>query len=928
MRRLLLVLLLLAFGMEGLRAGTVDVATALKAAKGFTATTSDSRLRNEQPRLVLATPDYFVFNVGETGFVIISSDDCFRPVIGYSYEGTFVEPASPELAYYLENMAQGRHAALRASIQQDETVREEWTRLLEGRPLPSRNGGRASFYLVQTRWDQGAPYNRFCPPFNGGALSYAGCVATAMSQVMNYWRHPSHGYGNHSYIHQQYGELSADFASANYDFDKMPLTLVGATEEEINEVALFMFHCGIAVNMSYSPDGSGAYSQDVPEAVMSYFNYSNSCRHINRDDYSLGEFQTILKNQFDLGWPCYYSGSDADAGSGHAFVCDGYDDNDMFHFNWGWSGSGNGYFAIDALNVNSYAWNSGQAVLLNFVPGTVFDNTTVIPGNFTAVPNGDESFSVTLSWTNPKEMINGTPLETIDQMVVKRDGVVVKTFDDAVPGEAMSYVDVTGLPIAVDYSIHAVVNDVNGRVASAKDVKLGPSCDWTVKMRSDSDAGWPSGSLTLLNSSGEKVGSFAAESADDTFDVEVSQGWTTFLWTAPADSMNLGFDIIDGTGSTVFSYDGPSAMMPQGTFFEMVNTCEGEGSLEHPSNLKANVEGEDVVLEWTGIADPGYGYIIYRDGLLHSMVADATSFVDHGSASTLHSYHVTAFTMKGESDPSNTCSAISTNEEMCPRSLSFEELAGGNIMLSWEAPENAENLSGYRIYSRRKGESFSSFKNLSASHLSYKLGSSLEPGCHYDFTVVGIYNNGAMESGPAQSALNADQHFVSINYTHLPSNLKFLQEPGILYFQWDKAFLADSYNVYCNGEKIAESLTETLYTDTISTERSLRIYQVTGVRNGVESSPSNKAVFGNTSVGENGLAEAGIYPNPSKGVFTVKAESMTSITVYSLTGQRMLYRPVSGNQVEVDLSGLPTGVYFVLLASEQGNAIQKVVLVK
>ena len=33
----------------------------------------------------------------------------------------------------------------------------------------------------------------------------------------------------------------------------------------------------------------------------------------------------------------------------HAFICDGYDDNGLFHFNWGWSGSHNGFFAMSAL---------------------------------------------------------------------------------------------------------------------------------------------------------------------------------------------------------------------------------------------------------------------------------------------------------------------------------------------------------------------------------------------------------------------------------------------------------------------------------------------------------------------------------------------------------------------------------------------------
>ena len=928
MRKLLLVLLLFAFGLEGLHAENVGLSIAQKAAKSFTQNTFAEITRGEDPLLILATPDYFVFAVGKTGFVIISADDRFRPVIGYSDEDPFGDPVSPELSYYLDNLSEGRHAAMRASLTQDEMVREEWDCLLSGAPLPSRNGGISSFYLVQTRWDQGSPYNLLCPPFGAENRSYAGCVATAMSQVMFYWKHPTHGYGNHSYFHQTYGELSADFASTDYNFDIMPLSLFNATEEGIYAVALFMYQCGIAVNMSYSTTGSGAYSQDVPQAVMNYFDYSNRCRYHARDNYSLSEFQAILKDQFDLGWPCYYSGSDPDEGSGHAFVCDGYDDHDMFHFNWGWSGSGNGFYAIDALNVSGYAWNSGQAVITNFVPEMIFSNTAKTPAAFQATSNEDDQFSVSLSWVNPTATIEGKAIEIIDRMELLRDGVVVQSFDSVAPGEAMTCVDVVGLPVVVNYSVHAVVNGVVGRKASFAPIKLGPTCEWTVQMRSDNESGWGSGALTVFNSSGAVEGVFTADGTETTQTATFSQGWLSFQWTAPADSMAVGFDVLDAEGLTVFTYDGPSTLMPERLFYEVVNTCGEKGTEAHPTNLKAQVVDEDVVLNWDGVNDPGYGYNIYRDGFLYSMVADTTSFIDTGAASMLHSYYITAFTKEGESEASNTCTTIAAVEEMCPQNFDYEVLEDGRILFTWEAPENTEELAGYRISRRAEGEEYFTVKNMGAGNTSYNIGKVFEEGKRYQYKIVSIYNHGSVESAPALWARYEDMRYAEINRTHLPSRLMLTESPEQIYLHWESAMMADSYRVYRNDELVAEDLTTTEFFDSIPATRAHCVYYVTGVRNGVESSPSNKVRYGNTSVGENGFADVALYPNPTQGWFTIEAESIREVVVYNLTGQQIQRLQTNDPLVTLNLSGLPSGVYSVRVLTSKGSHLEKLVLMK
>ena len=928
MKKRLFTLLLIILSFSQLIGAPVEVNTARQAAQGFVRTAFAESSRSTALDLVMTTDAYFVFNVGQTGFVIVSADNCFRPIVGYSDEDLFpTENPSPEMMYYLDNLSQGREAALKASIRQDATVADEWQRLLSGNPLPSRNGERKAFHLVQTKWNQNSPYNKFCP--SEGGRTYAGCVATAMSQVMNFWKYPTHGYGQHSYTYGQYGELSANFAEAEYNFDLMPNSINDQSPvENINAIALFMYHCGISVDMMYGTDGSGAYSEDVPDAVLKYFGYTNCCRMVYRDNLALGEFQALLKNQFDMGWPTYYSGSDVDGQGGHAFVCDGYDDNDMFHFNWGWSGSGDGFYAIDELNVSSYAFNSGQAFIANYVPASVFVNVSKAPNYFTAVPNGDEGFSVTLSWTNPTATLEGASIDSIEEMIVMRDGVVVRSFDNVAPGESMTFVDEAGLPITVSYTVHAVCNGIPGRKAHADGINLGPACNWTVKLTADQETGWGNGALILLNSSGVVLAELTASRAEESFEVGVPVGRTSFCWKAPADSIQIGVEIFDAVGQPVFTYEGPSTLMPNGLFYETVNTCGEVNQLETPSDLKAEVDGDDVVLQWKGASDSNYLYIVYRDGYFYTMVNSVTTFTDEFAAQNMHSYCVSSFSPEGESDPSNAVSAVAETDSIAaPSDLDFEFLDNGKIKIKWTAPEQTEQLAGYYIFRKAKDGEYKRVKTAGANMTDYTDSFNVEDGNKYYYKVIAVHKDrGYLESAPARSLQHPDQHYVEVNRTHIPANLTLTEQDGNLVLQWDVAMLAETYNVYRNGELIEEGLTETQYTGTADSEPAY--YQVTGVLNGVESSPSYRAFYAHYTVDETDLMGIALYPNPSTGLTLVQTDGIREVSVCSLTGQEIFNCRATGDKALIDLRGQKPGVYFVRISTDHGELVQKLVLMQ
>ena len=221
---------------------------------------------------------------------------------------------------------------------------------------------------------------------------------------------------------------------------------------------------------------------------------------------------------------------------------------------------------------------------------------------------------------------------------------------------------------------------------------------------------------------------------------------------------------------------------------------------------------------------------------------------------------------------------------------------------------------------------YKSIKNCSAGTNSYTDVSKLLDGNRYCYKVVAVYERGYSLSSPARSLRNPDLHYVEANRTHIPSGLTLEPQNGQLLLQWEAPILAETYNVYCNGEQIATGLLEPTFTDTLRGDALM--YQVTGVLNGVESSPSNKAVYGNYAVGEHPELEVVLFPNPTRGQVNIKAEGLQEIAVYDVTGRQVIHRFIEGNEAQIDLDELTQGVFFFRVSTEQGCLLQKVVLMK
>ncbi len=336
----------------------------------------------------------YVFTT-ENSFVLMAADDRVQPILGYSLTGRFnVEDMPANKRAWIQEYSDAIRYAIDNQLRASSEVTQQWRDLAEGNP----NVDRATTVvapLIQTHWSQGSPYNMLCP---GGSVT--GCVATAMAQIMKYWNYPEHGIGSHTYTHSTYGELSADFQSTTYDWNNMINTYdYSSTNTQKMAVATLMYHCGVSVNMNYSPSSSSAGSAIVAEALKTYFNYSTEMAYHARSEYSDNVWISMLKADLNLNRPIWYNGRGS--GGGHAFVFDGYNSNNYFHVNWGWGGYCDEYYVISNLNPGPGGIGSGDNGIYNEDQGAVLgirpsECTADAPSNLTYSQNGR---NVSLSWT-------------------------------------------------------------------------------------------------------------------------------------------------------------------------------------------------------------------------------------------------------------------------------------------------------------------------------------------------------------------------------------------------------------------------------------------------------------------------------------------------------------------------------------------------
>lgn len=752
MKRIAFLIAALLIGLMSLQGKPVEKNLAQTVAQKFA--TAQLALERSTPELVYTGQNeaFFVFNLDNHSFVIIAGDDAYRPVIGYSNESAFdVTDIPPALKDYLDGIAErvGRLRS-RGNAMATPLVAAEWNSVLTRGQLISRNGGRGTGYFCQTKWNQDYPYNYCCPddPAGSGGHAIVGCLATAMSQLMRFWAYPSQGIGSHCYYHSDYGQICADFGNTTYDWSNMPNVLnSNSTEAEKLATGTLCFHCGVTIDMGYGPDGSGGASGPIPGVMHTYFNYCDAIVQLSRNDFETETWKTMVREQFDMGWPMYYGG--CQDGGCHAFVCDGYDDYDMFHFNLGWGGSSDGWYIIDDA-----PYTSPADAMFNFVPSPVYNGTPMAPVDFTATSISETELKVSLSWTNPTTTLDGTNLTDIEQVVVLRDNQIIQTLTDVTPGQTIEIMD-NNVPRydVYHYAVYAIANGRIGKHANVMQVQVGPSCNWQILMTTTSFQGWRGGYISVYNNTGHKLEQFTmTSSAGQIVEPELPLGGIAFGWTAPSEPVNqLGFVIKDSKGNSVYTFSGSSDDLNEGVFFATNNTCGGDLSCGIPENLLATATDDGIYLAWDAVENEGYGYNLYRDDLLYRLIpaGTVTTFLDENVGFGGHCYRIGVLCDGGESGEYSNESCASMGPCYPPRNLDFEFTNNHKVKLQWETPQPHDGLSGYYLF-RKKGEDgeYARIKLLGASATTYTDNSLSQEGDYY-YRLYAYYGDLDCTSSPA-----------------------------------------------------------------------------------------------------------------------------------------------------------------------------------
>ena len=316
-----------------------------------------------------ATP-YYIFNFNDsTGYAIVGGDDRMPAIVGYSDKGTLNPDSLPVnlkgfLAAYkatVESVEKGDTAAVKNVKAAMKREAGSYT------PIAPLLGG--------IEWSQNAPFNNLCPKYDGKHNAVTGCVATAMAQIMRYWKYPSSLLeGIPAYVSQSYNiPIDSIPNGIGYDWDNMPEKYNGDfTNNQAFAVATLMQHIGASVKMDYGPE-SGAYDKDVIPALTHYFGYDKDIiKMLDRTNFEWEDWNKILQDELGKKRPIYYCGHSFIGG--HAFVCDGMDSDGYYHINWGWGGKSNDYFDITILNPNNgIGFNESNSAILGIVPNNAQD---------------------------------------------------------------------------------------------------------------------------------------------------------------------------------------------------------------------------------------------------------------------------------------------------------------------------------------------------------------------------------------------------------------------------------------------------------------------------------------------------------------------------------------------------------------------------
>ncbi|MBS1541931.1 MAG: C10 family peptidase [Bacteroidetes bacterium] len=340
-----------------------DVVKSLRSSKAIKSQEKIGRIIDE----ILPVPDqnnpsYYIVNYQGGGWVIIAGDKRINPILGFSDESRF--QTSGTIHYGLLKWLNDLHQTISkiksspVSNNDKNQTSQMWNQL-GILPCPDCGDGGGGCVpsnstvsvgpLLTTQWSQDCPYNGACPTDPNGPCGHdlTGCVATAMAQVLNYWKKP-----------------------VRYNWPTM----------QPNSIAIYglMSDAGVSVGMSYGPQESGAQATAIAPALKNTFGYSSAIfdnfnfSTLASDLYYSKEplILTAFANQQQTGCFLFWCWGPTINYNGHCWVADGYQiatttdcssgttaQTNLIHMNWGWAGQSNGWYNATSWTPTGTSFN-------------------------------------------------------------------------------------------------------------------------------------------------------------------------------------------------------------------------------------------------------------------------------------------------------------------------------------------------------------------------------------------------------------------------------------------------------------------------------------------------------------------------------------------------------------------------------------------
>jgi hypothetical protein len=287
--------------------------------------------------------------------ILLSGNRACKPVLAHGYSGSIFrtdEDLPCGMQFFLDSYIEQIEFAFTFTDTLSYVAEWEELKIFDETQVDVK-GAVVVAPLLSTHWGQSLEnccmedscdreaYNHYVNHIYNGVRCKVGCVAVAMGQIMNFHKYPV--------CVSQLGKKQFDWCNMA---DRLCHTDDGYDEKKL-AVSWLLYQCRQSVDAKCNSDASSSASMtDARNALVDVFSFDNEADYQIERFHNTNVWKGRIQYNLNQGWPVLYGGNYLCSLRicGHAFVCDGYNNNGEYHFNFGWRGDhDNQYFSLHAI---------------------------------------------------------------------------------------------------------------------------------------------------------------------------------------------------------------------------------------------------------------------------------------------------------------------------------------------------------------------------------------------------------------------------------------------------------------------------------------------------------------------------------------------------------------------------------------------------